>query len=136
LLSGGLRDAATTGYYLTAFQAESTRYRARFCTGLRLRIYQNEPVLNSEEDQLQLWLVYVVPKLSIEQLETGKTVRSICGISGGRARLSTTVEAQNAARLQDERSVSIVIDNYLPSVLFCLCWADHALRHEKYLLAP
>ena len=27
LLSGGLRYAATTGYYLTALQAEPTRYR-------------------------------------------------------------------------------------------------------------
>jgi len=26
-LSGGLRYAATTGYYLTALQAEPTRYR-------------------------------------------------------------------------------------------------------------
>jgi len=28
-LSGGLRYAATTGYYLTALQAEPTRYRSR-----------------------------------------------------------------------------------------------------------
>jgi hypothetical protein len=29
-LSGGLRYAATTGYYLTALQAEPSRYRSRF----------------------------------------------------------------------------------------------------------
>jgi len=36
LLSGGLRYAATTGYYLTALQAEPTRYQRvehqRICT--------------------------------------------------------------------------------------------------------
>jgi len=64
LLSGGLRYAATTGYYLTALQAEPTRYPRSGLKNSRARQLTFTRHLNVEAVELRIRLSFAGPSQS------------------------------------------------------------------------